>query len=207
MIPADQTPGDRIIVVGTSGSGKTTLARALAAALDLPHHELDNLSWGPDWTEVPADILHERVAQAVSGPRWVIDGNYGKVRHLTWPRADTLVFLDYPKHTVMWRLLRRTIKRSATRERLWDSQNIESWRISFTTRDSILRWGWTTYERRKREFPEVLARPEYAHIKAICFTAPRQADRWLTALQEVHTRAGQRPRDVSAAPQLDGEPR
>jgi adenylate kinase family enzyme len=182
MIPADQIPGDRIIIAGTSGSGKTTLARSLAAVLNMPHHELDNLSWGPDWTEYPPDVLHARVTEAVSGPRWVIDGNYGNIRHLTWSRADTIIFLDYPKRIVMWRLLWRTIKRSATRERLWDSGNVESWRISFTTKDSVLRWGWTTYERRKREFPELIARPEHAHLKVIRFTTPRQTDRWLKAL-------------------------
>jgi ATP-dependent protease Clp ATPase subunit len=38
---------ERILVVGRTGSGKTTLARELAAALHVPHVELDSLYFGP----------------------------------------------------------------------------------------------------------------------------------------------------------------
>jgi adenylate kinase family enzyme len=40
----------RVSILGTSGSGKTTLARRLAAALDLPHLELDAVFHQPGWT-------------------------------------------------------------------------------------------------------------------------------------------------------------
>ena len=40
----------RIVVVGTSGVGKTTLAKDIAAALAIPHVELDALHWDPGWT-------------------------------------------------------------------------------------------------------------------------------------------------------------
>ena len=44
-----QTRSDpRILVVGTSGAGKSRLAGQLAAALGVPHVELDALYWGPD---------------------------------------------------------------------------------------------------------------------------------------------------------------
>lgn len=43
----------RILVVGTSGAGKSRLAGQLAAALGVPHVELDALYWGPDWTPRP----------------------------------------------------------------------------------------------------------------------------------------------------------
>ena len=89
-------PGPRrIAVVGTSGSGKTTLAHRLAERLGIPHVELDALHWGPNWTPVAADLFRERVAQALSGEAWVVDGNYSRVRDIIWTRADTLVWLDY----------------------------------------------------------------------------------------------------------------
>jgi len=64
----------RINVVGTSCSGKTTPARVLSKRLDLPHVEMDALFWGPSWTPVPDAIFRRRVATALEGERWVVDG-------------------------------------------------------------------------------------------------------------------------------------
>ncbi len=73
---------DRISVVGNTGSGKTTLAAELADMLGCPHIELDALHWGPDWTPQPVDIFRDRVRQATAGERWVVDGNYSRVRDI-----------------------------------------------------------------------------------------------------------------------------
>jgi len=83
----------RIVVVGTSGAGKTTLAKNIAAALAIPHIELDALHWDPDWRGLSVtdpDEFIRRVAAATAGDAWVVDGNYGLVRALTWRRATHL---------------------------------------------------------------------------------------------------------------------
>lgn len=66
---------NRIFVIGRTGSGKTTLARELAAAIDVPHVELDSLYFGPDFSTVPLSVLRERTSTVVSDDHWVIDGN------------------------------------------------------------------------------------------------------------------------------------
>src|SRR3990172_12508187 len=80
---------NRILILGRTGSGKTTLARELAAALGVPHVELDALYFGPNFSTVPLPILRERTSAAIAGDRWVTDGNKSAVRDLVWPRADT----------------------------------------------------------------------------------------------------------------------
>lgn len=172
---------NRILIVGTSGSGKSTLARQLSEKLSIPHIELDNLQFAPEWQMVPDAVLIERVAEVVAGERWILDGSYGKIRHMTWPPADTLIWLDYPKWVVMWRVVKRTARRVITRERLWDVGNVERLNKTFS-RESIIWWAWITYDRRRRQYPEYLAEPAHAHLTVIHHRTPRATRRWLQAL-------------------------
>jgi adenylate kinase family enzyme len=168
----------RISVVGTSGSGKTTLASQLARRLDYAHIELDALHWEPGWQEAPLDVFRVRVAEAVSQGHWVTDGNYSKVRDIVWGRADTVVWLDYPLPLILWRLWWRTLRRTLLRQPLWN-ENRESFHTTFFSRNSILLWAVATYDRRRREYPELLARPEYAHLQTVHLRSPRQTRAWL----------------------------
>src|SRR5215813_3241988 len=102
-VPSTQTR-QRIMIIGTTGSGKTTLASQLAKRLALSQVELDALYWNPQWTPASPEVFRERVSAALSGERWVVDGNYQLVRDLIWQRADTLIWLDYPLPLALWRL-------------------------------------------------------------------------------------------------------
>ena len=171
----------RLNVVGTSCSGKTTLARALAERLDLPHIEMDALFWGRDWTPVPADVFRTRVAKAAARDRWVLDGGYSPVRDLTWSRADTVVWLDYPIRTVLSRWARRTVARARSGEEFWPgTDNRESMRLAFQ-RDGLLAWILTTHRRRRRTMAaQLAAHPGIRHIR-LC--SPAETERWLRDLQ------------------------
>ena len=173
--------GRRVVVVGTTGSGKTVLARRLAGRLGLPHVELDALHWDPDWTKAPSAVFRERTARALSGDGWVVDGNYGKVRDLVWPRADTVVWLDFPLSLILWRLVRRTFRRALTREELWGG-NRERLRAHFLTRDSLFLWALKTYRRRRRDYPLLFKQPEHAHLAVVHLRSPRAVKDWLASV-------------------------
>ena len=165
----------RVNVVGNSGSGKTTFAAALAARLGVPHVEIDALNWAPNWTEVPDDVLRERVGQAVAADAWVVDGNYGRVRDLIWSRADTVVWLDFPLSIVLSRVIRRTARRVISREQLW-SGNRERLGTALG-RDSIIWWALTSYRRQRRDYPRLLA--AHPELDAVRLRSPDDARRWL----------------------------
>ena len=61
---------------GLSGSGKSTIARRLGRALQIDYVEMDRLFHGPNWTEPSESVFRERITNAISGDRWVLDGNY-----------------------------------------------------------------------------------------------------------------------------------
>jgi adenylate kinase family enzyme len=170
---------NRIAVIGVTGSGKTTFARQLADRIGGAHIELDALHWGPNWTEPPLDVFRERVEWATRAERWTVDGNYRKVHDIVWRRADTIVWLDFPFPIVVWRLTRRTFGRALRREELWDSRNRENLWTHFFTRDSLFVWMFKTYRRRKKEYLELFARPEYVHLRIVHLRSTREADAWL----------------------------
>jgi hypothetical protein len=170
----------RINVIGTSCSGKTTLAREIARRLDLPYVELDALFWGPGWTPVPDPTFRRRVERAAGAERWVIDGSYAKIRPITWGRADTVVWLDYPMPLVLFRWARRTLARIRTREEFWPGTgNRESVRNALR-HDGLLWWILRTHRPRRRRTLDAVE--DHPGITVIRLRSPRAAERWLASL-------------------------
>jgi len=162
-------------VIGSTGSGKTTFAHALAQRLGVPHIELDALHWQSGWVMTPTDDLRARVADALARDGWVIDGNYGsRLGTSVLDQADEIVWLDLPLPTMFWRLLRRTVRRSCTREQLWGTTNTESFRRSFLSRDSILWYLLKTYPGSRRRRAELVA--GYPHVR---LRSARAVERYL----------------------------
>jgi adenylate kinase family enzyme len=168
----------RVVVVGTSGSGKTTLAGELARRWGMPHVELDALHWEPNWTEAPLDVFRQRVEAAIEAPRWVVDGNYSKLRNLVWTRAELLVWLDYSLPLVMGRLVQRTVRRCATQELLWNG-NRERLRDHLCSRQSLLLWVLQTHRGRRKRFTAQLQLDEYRHLTVVRLPSPQATRDWL----------------------------
>ncbi|WP_309601792.1 AAA family ATPase [Sphingomonas sp.] len=97
----------RVLVIGPCGSGKSTLATMLARRLGLPLFHIDQLNWKSGWVESTKDELREKLRAIAVTDRWLIDGNYGGTLDERLPRADTIVYLDFPIWLCLWRLGRR----------------------------------------------------------------------------------------------------
>ena len=107
-----QSTFSRVAIIGPSGSGKSTLARRMGAILGIDVIHLDRVHWRPGWIEPPEEAFRADVSEIVARDRWVIDGNYGRTQALTLPRADTIVWLDFPMPLCMWRIIARLIEYS-----------------------------------------------------------------------------------------------
>lgn len=101
----------RIAIIGCSGTGKTTLARRLGERLGLPVVHMDALYWEAGWTEPDTAAFRARVTEALSGGRWVSDGNYmTKTTDLRLAVADLIVWLDQPRWLCLCRITWRALK-------------------------------------------------------------------------------------------------
>ena len=170
----------RVLILGRTGSGKTTLGRALAAALGVPHVELDALYFGRDLSTVPLPVLRERTTAAVAGDRWVTDGNKSAVRDLVWPRADTVIWLDYPLAVSLWRLARRAVWRTKVLRR---QATASGGSRSFVSQVFAAARGVLTALRSHRghrsRYPQMFEDPANRHLRVVRLRSPRATRRWL----------------------------
>ena len=170
----------RILILGRTGSGKTTLARELAAAVDVPHVELDALYFGPGFSTVPLPVLRERTAAAIAGERWVTDGNKSAVRDLVWPRADTVVWLDYPVAVSLWRLGKRALWRTSvlTTEASQTGDKAGLPKQMFSAAKGVLT-ALRSHRGQRRAYPKMFAEPRNQHLAVVRLRSPRATRRWL----------------------------
>jgi adenylate kinase family enzyme len=182
MIPF---PYKRIVVVGTTSSGKSTLAERLADKFGYDFIELDALHWEPGWREAPLEVFRRRLETATQGRAWVVAGNYSAVRDIVWPRAEAVIWLDYPLPIVFSRLWRRTWRRWWHQEELWNGNRESIWtHLKLWSQESLFHWLFKTYWRRKREYPMLLSLPKHEHLELIRFDHPGKTEEWLDQLQE-----------------------
>ena len=176
----------RVSVVGNSGSGKSRLAAQIAVLLGVEHVELDSIHHLVNWEPIDPDEFLARVAAVTSTERWVVDGNYRPVvvDGPVWRRADTVVWLDLPRRTVMVQVIRRTVQRVIRREELWNG-NRESLRNLFAwdPHKSIVRWAWTQHAKYREGFGAAMTSPELDHIDFVRLRSHHQATRWLASLE------------------------
>jgi adenylate kinase family enzyme len=170
----------RVSVVGNSGSGKSTLARQLAARLGVPHLELDSVFHQPDWEPLPQGVFQRLVAERAAEDGWVIDGNYSAVRPIVWACADTVVWLDLPRPTVLRQIIWRTARRAITRQELWNG-NHERMRdfFSWSPEKSIISWSWHNHDKYRARYGAAVDDPANAHLTFVRLASRRDVARFL----------------------------
>ncbi|MCM3780590.1 AAA family ATPase [Microbacterium hydrocarbonoxydans] len=184
MLSADDPlprPPRRVLVAGVTGSGKTTLSRRIASLWNLRHTEIDGLFHGANWTPRPSFL--DDVRAFASEELWVTEWQYTSkgTDAILAPRADLVIWLDYPFRVVRARLLRRTVSRSILRTKMWNG-NVENpiWRMfSGDPEENIIAWQTKTLHKWAERMPE--AEDEFPHLTIVRLRHPRETERWMRA--------------------------
>jgi hypothetical protein len=139
--------------------------------------ELDSLYFGPDFTTAPLSILRDRTRAAISGERWVTDGNKRAVRDLVWPRADTIVWLDYPLRVSLWRLAKRARRRtSALAAEATGARRLAPQVVAGA---SGVVTALRSHAGQRREYSRIFADPANQHLAVVRLRSPRATRGWV----------------------------
>jgi len=166
----------RIAIIGSGGSGKSTLATRLGELLKIDVYHLDSLFWKPGWVgtskEEQSSLQHELVFQE----EWIMDGNYGGTMDIRLQKADTIIFLDIPRSTCIYRVIKRRLQyHNKTRPDMGEGCE-ERLNLEF------LKWIWK-YPIEKK--PGILARLEKEKDKKVIILAsPHEVERFLSHLED-----------------------
>ena len=186
VMGVEDTPGRRIIVVGGSSAGKSTLALRLAAHLGVPFIELDALHWEPGWVEAERGEFRRRVQVAIGPVSWVMAGNYTeKQQDVSWPAADTVVWLDLGLLTMLRRGVRRSWRRWRTREPLFGGENREDILDHLRLWDperSLIAYSIKTHRSRRRRYEAYMRDPRWGHLTFIRLRSEQDVERWLDGI-------------------------
>ena len=100
----------RVAILGPGGAGKSRLAVALGRLIGTKVLYLDQLFWQPGWVprgeaEWEQLQLEERASDA-----WIVEGMTEHNSALWLDAADTVVLLDTPPLTCIWRVTTRRLR-------------------------------------------------------------------------------------------------
>jgi len=164
----------RVVVLGNGGSGKSQLARELSRRTGLPVVHLDPLFWRPGWKAGPRDEFRRGVDEAAAHDRWIIDGNFVNTGDARFERADTAIFLDFPRPICITRAVRRFL-----RERRERRPDLPEGCQEGLDRD-FLKWMWH-FDRDDR--PQILERLRQSDAELVHLRSTAEVERYLASVR------------------------
>ena len=162
----------RICIVGCGGAGKSTLARDLGPLLGLEVISLDHHYWRPGWVEPSHEEWAAQLRELLKGEAWIMEGNSSRTMELRFARADAVLFLDFPRRTCLWRVIKRTYLDRSNREQAPGCRQ----KIS----PGFLKWIWTYPGRRAQVHGEI----ERFAGRVEVFRKPSELRRFVAGLRE-----------------------
>ncbi|MDP6607303.1 MAG: adenylate kinase [Dehalococcoidia bacterium] len=145
----------------------------------MPLVELDALFWQPNWVKSDDETFGAKLGKATAGDARIAAGDYRRVsERVLWPRAETIVWLDFRLSLVARRLLARSWRRWRNKEMLWGT-NRERFLALLYRRDSLFYYAIRTHRSHRRGWLGMMADPRWSHLNFVQLRSPAELARWL----------------------------
>jgi adenylate kinase family enzyme len=175
---------DRVAVVGSIGVGKSVLAQRLGALLQVRVYDFDDLYWRRDRERLPADEWAALLGKILGERRWILDGFPLSVTVEPLDRADTVLFLDLPRWTSIFSVVRRELtRRSRSRNRSQERARMFN--------ALLFRWIWRFPIDHRADLLGALSRNRSQQV--LIFRSRREVRRFLSSVEQSVARAGNPP--------------
>eukprot|EP00039_Didymoeca_costata_P033262 m.41594 g.41594 ORF g.41594 m.41594 type:complete len:276 (+) comp9785_c0_seq2:142-969(+) len=185
-----------VVVEGVSGSGKSTLAAQLSDLLGFVYGSVDQLQfvktggWKVNSSETKRKGWMQVIKQGEeTRAGWVFDGANKSVHDLYTDKITVAIHLDFPYSVVLPRLLRRSLLRVIKREKLWGTENVETWDKVlklWDKRESILSWQAEEFLNYRNKKPDLLK--SFNPKILLTFRSPDDLQMWLDDLKREKAR-------------------
>lgn len=167
----------KVIVIGSGGSGKSTFSKRIGEITGLPVTHLDKLYWRSGWVEPSKEEWVEIHGKLLEGDSWILDGNFGGTMEARIKACDTVIFLDLPRITCLYRVLKRRL--TYQRQNRPDMAEGCNEKIDL----QFLLWVWNYPKRSKPRREELFKK--YGDGKTIIrLTSQKAADEFLMNLRQ-----------------------
>jgi adenylate kinase family enzyme len=117
---------------------------------------------------MPDNEWRGRLVELLAGDEWIADGNFRSTLDYRLSRADSVVFLDFPRWRCFWGVTHRVVTRKPQADGC-----VSKWDAEFA------RWVWH-YNKRTR--PQMLAAIDASGVEAVVLRSRAEVRRWLASL-------------------------
>ncbi len=167
---------NKVCIIGCPGSGKSTMARKLGEITGFPVYHLDAYFHKRGWVERSQDEWHRILNDLLSEDEWIMDGDYGSSQDMRFAKADTIIFLDFPRYKCMINVLKRNLvyrnkSRPDVAEGCYEMFDLE-----------FYRWIWN-FKRRQRLRDKVRLRRLQGEKEIVVLKNHKEIDRFLERIK------------------------
>jgi len=175
---------DRVAVVGPIGVGKSVLAQRLGTLLQVRVYDFDDLYWRRDRERLPEDEWAALLGKILGEQRWILDGFPLSVSEEPLERADTVLFLDLPRRTSIFSVVRRELTHRS-RSRNGSAQRARMFNAL------LFRWIWRFPVDHRPDLLRALSGNRSQRV--VIFRSRREVRRFLGSVEKSVARAGDPP--------------